>query len=413
MAQELTRREFLRVTALTGLLTAVAGRTTVKAQGVVNCAVIGTGEYGRNLLSYLIKVPTAKVVALCDIYEPHLKKALDIVGQPVATYDDYRKVLDDKEVHAVIIATPPHTHKPIALDALQAGKHVWCEVPLALTIDDARTIAKAATQTGLVFQAGLQRRYNPAYEHAVKFMRTGAIGRPTLTQAQWHQKTSWRRPIRDEKWERQLNWKLYRDTSGGLFTEVALHQFDTARWFLRALPTAVAAWGSTVLWQDGREVPDTIQCVLEFPDGVRMTYHATLTNSYQGAFDLFAGEFGTIYLSGFYGVLFKEADAPSLGWEVYAKRERIAQSEGFLLVANATKLIEQGKLPGEEGFKPALEDHEEFAALSRFVAAIAEGKKPAVSAAEGFEATVVALKAVEAWRTGTSQTIKATELQLG
>ena len=277
----------------------------------------------------------------------------------------------------------------------------------------ASTIAKAATQTGLVFQAGLQRRYNPAYEHAVKFMRTGAIGRPTLTQAQWHQKTSWRRPIRDEKWERQLNWKLYRDTSGGLFTEVALHQFDTARWFLRALPTAVAAWGSTVLWQDGREVPDTIQCVLEFPDGVRMTYHATLTNSYQGAFDLFAGEFGTIYLSGFYGVLFKEADAPSLGWEVYAKRERIAQSEGFLLVANATKLIEQGKLPGEEGFKPALEDHEEFAALSRFVAAIAEGKKPAVSAAEGFEATVVALKAVEAWRTGTSQTIKATELQLG
>ena len=413
MAQELTRREFLKTTALAGLLTAVAKRPTLSAQGTVNCAVIGTGEYGRELLGYLIKVPNAKVVALCDIYEPHLKKAQDIVGQPVATHTDYRRVLDDKNVHAVIVATPPHTHKQIVLEALQAGKHVWCEPPLALTVEEARAIAQAGAKASTVFQVGLQRRYNPAYEHAVKFMRTGAIGKPTLVQAQWHRKTSWRRPVREAALERQVNWKLYRETSGGLFTEVALHQFDVARWFLRAQPTSVAAWGSIILWQDGREVPDTIQCVLEFPDGVRMTYHATLTNSYQGAFDLFAGEFGTIYLSGFYGVLFKEADAPSLGWEVYAKRERIAQSEGFLLVANATKLIEQGKLPGEEGFQPALEDHEQFAALSHFITAIAEGKKPMTGAAEGLEATVVALKAVQAWQTGTPQPIKASDLQLG
>ncbi len=413
MAHEMSRREFLKATTLASVLASVGKRSVSQSSDQINVAVIGTGEYGRELLGYLIKVPNAKVVALCDIYEPHLKKAQDIVGQPVATHTDYRRVLDDKGVQAVIIATPPHTHKQIVLDALQAGKHVWCEPPLALTIDDARAIAQAGAKASTVFQVGLQRRYNPAYEHAVKFMRTGAIGKPTLVHAQWHRKTSWRRPVRDAALERQVNWKLYRETSGGLFTEVALHQFDVARWFLRAQPISVAAWGSIVLWQDGREVPDTIQCVLEFSDGVRMTYHATLTNSYQGAFDLFAGEFGTIYLSGFYGVLFKEADAPSLGWEVYAKRERIAQSEGFLLVANATKLIERGKLPSEEGFQPALEDHDQFVALSHFIAAITEGKKPMMGVVEGLEATVVALKALQAWQTGTSQDIQATDLPIG
>lgn len=414
MAQEMTRREFLKATTLAGFL-ASAGHRRVAAQDGdgVTFSIIGTGEHGRELLGFLIKVPNAKVLSLCDIYEPHLKKALDIIGQPVATYDDYRRVLDDKRLQAVIVATPPHTHREIVLAALQAGKHVWCEPPLALSIDDAKTIAKAAISAGTVFQVGLQRRYNPTYNHSFKFMEAGAIGKPVLVHGQWHRKISWRRLVKDESLERQINWKLYKETSGGLLTEVALHQFDVTRWFLQMLPTSVMAWGSILLWQDGREVPDTVQCLLEFPDGVRMTYHATLTNSFQETFDLFAGELGTFYLSGLYGVMFKEADARSLGWEVYARREKLGRDEGYLLVANSTKLIAEGKMPGEEGFKPALEDNEFFAALSSFITAIKEGKKPVAGAVEGLEATIVALKAVEAWQRGTPQTIKASELQIG
>lgn len=405
MMHELTRREFLKATTFAGVLTAtVAGRRTVSAQGgdAINFAVIGTGEHGRELLSFLIKVPNAKVGALCDIYEPHLKKAQDIVGQPVVTYDDYRKVLDDKSIQAVIVATPPNTHKEIVLAALQAGKHVWCEPPLALTVDDAKAIAKAATGASTVFQTGLQRRYNPTYVQAIKFLRPGIIGRPALMHGQWHFKVSWRRPVRDPALERQINWKLYKQTSGGLLTEVALHHFDVARWFLLALPVSVSAWGSIVKWQDGREVPDTIQCVLEFPEGVRLTFHATLTNSFQGTFDFVAGEYGTIYLAGLWGVLFKEADAPSLGWEVYAKRERLGRNEGYLIVANATKLLKEGKMPGEEGFQPTLEDQELFVALSGFVVSIREGRKPKTGAAEGLTATVISLKAVESLESGTT-----------
>jgi predicted dehydrogenase len=436
MAREMTRRDFLKATTLVGVLASAGSRSFGQSSDQINVAIIGTGEHGRTLLGYLLKIlsldvemlklfldltereeatfrpPNFKVAALCDIYEPHLKRALDIVGQPVPTYDDYRRVLDDENIHAVIVATPPHTHKQIVLDALQAGKHVWCEPPLALNLEDAKSIAKAATQANTVFQVGLQKRYNPTYSHSVKFMRTGVLGKPTLVHAQWHRKTSWRLPVRDQVLERQVNWKLYRETSGGLLTEVALHQFDVARWFLGALPISVTAWGSTILWQDGREVPDTVQCVLEFPNGVRMTYHATLTNSFQATYEFFGGEFGTIYLSGAIGVLFKEADAPSLGWEVYAQRHRLGRDEGYMLVASATKLLELGKEPGEVGIADRLENNEFVVALIRFAMAINEGKKVAAGALQGLEATAIALKAVEALTTGTTQAIKASELQL-
>ncbi len=437
MARELNRREFLKVAALTSALASVGRRNCAQGDDAINIAIIGTGEHGRTLLSYLLKLPNAdvemlklfldlslkeeatfqlpnlRVAALCDIYEPHLKRALDMVGQLVATYDDYRRVLDDKNIHAVLVATPPNTHKQIVLEALQAGKHVWCEPPLALNLEDAKAIAKAGTQAKTVFQVGLQKRYNPTYVHSVKFMRTGVLGKVSLVHAQWHRKTSWRRPVRDEALERQVNWKLYRETSGGLLTEVALHQLDVARWYLGALPTSIMAWGSLVLWQDGREVPDTVHCLLEFPGGVRMTYHATLTNSFQASCEIFAGEFGTIYLSGATGVLFKEADAPSLGWEVYAQRHRLGRDEGYMLVASATKLLELGKEPGKEGIGERLENNEFVIALLQFAMALREGKRVTAGALQGLEATVLALKAVEALATGSPQTIKASDLQLG
>lgn len=437
MAQEMTRRDFLKATALAGVLTSTSRLSFGQSPEQINVAIIGTGEHGRTLLGYLLKIPSAdvemlklfldlttreeatfqlpnfKIAALCDVYEPHLKRALDMVGQPVATYDDYRRILDDKNIQAVIVVTPPHTHKQIVLDALQAGKHVWCEPPLALNLDDAKAIAQAGAQANTVFQVGLQKRYNPTYSHSVKFMRTGVLGKTSLAHAQWHQKTSWRKPVRDQALERQVNWKLYRETSGGLLTEIALHQFDVARWFVGTLPVSVTAWGSTVLWQDGREVPDTVQCTLEFPNGIRMTYHATLTNSFQATYEFFAGEFGTIYLSGGLGVLFKEADAPSLGWEVYAHRHKLGRDEGVMLVASATKLLELGKEHGEVGLEERLENNEFVAALIRFTMAIREGKKVAAGALQGLEATAIALKAVEALTTATTQTIKASDLQLG
>lgn len=136
MSRELSRREFLKAATLTSVLASVSKQSASQSEDQINIAIIGTGEHGRTLLGYLLKIPSAdiemlklfldltsreeatfrlpnfKVAALCDIYEPHLKRALDIVGQPVPTYDDYRRVLDDKNIQAVIVATPPtHTNK--------------------------------------------------------------------------------------------------------------------------------------------------------------------------------------------------------------------------------------------------------------------------------------------------------------
>jgi len=440
VAAEMTRRQFLKTTTLAGVAASAGKRGFAQSSDQLGVAFIGTGEQGRTLLGHMLKIPNLdvgmlklflnlreqeeagfrlpnfQVQALCDIYEPHLKRALDIIGQPIATFSDYRRLLEEKNIEAVIVATPPHTHRQIVLDALQAGKHVWCEPPLALTREEGEVIAKAASQARTVFQVGLQKRYNPTYRHAVKFMRTGVLGKISLAHGQWHRKTSWRLPVRDPALEREVNWKLYRATSGGLITEVALHQFDVARWFLGALPTSITAWGSpdrSAPEQDGQEVPDTVQCLLEFPGGVRMTYHATLTNSFHQSFEFFAGEFGTIYLAGATGVLFKEADAPSLGWEVYAKRQQLGGDEGYTLIASSTKLLELGKEPGKFGAEERLENNEFVIALIGFALSIQQGRKVVADARQGWEATAVALKALEAQVTGTPQIIHPSDVQFG
>ncbi|MCS7224298.1 MAG: Gfo/Idh/MocA family oxidoreductase [Armatimonadetes bacterium] len=413
MKKEISRRQFLK---WTGLMTFVGSTTTVGSSSPagepVGVAFIGTGEWGRTLLGYLIKVPGFEVIALCDVYEPHLKKALEIVGKPVAAHSDYRKVLEDGKVKAVIIATPPHTHREIVSAALQAGKHIWCEVPLAHNEEETRGLAREVVEAKTVFQCGLQRRYNPTIIQAYKFHRAGTLGRLVLWSGRWHRKDSWRRIGRDPESEKALNWRLDPELSGGLITEVLLHHFDLAGHFIGSPPQQVHCQKSLVLWEDGREMPDTVTCLLTYPDQVQADFQATLANSFQGVWDIVAGEFGAFFFQGFKGLLFREADARPLGWEVYAKRERLAREEGYLIVADATKLLEQGKMPGELGVTETLENHEIYQALKGFQESVRSGTRPKADIIKGLEATIVALKAAQAARSQTPVTIKATDFQI-
>src|SRR5690606_28595234 len=142
---------------------------------------------------------------------------------------DFRRVLDDATIPAVIVATPTHLHREVAVAALQAGKHVYCEMPLAHTVQDARAIAEAAAAAKKqVFQVGLKYRTNPQHRQVFQFIRGGALGRPTLARAQWHDKTSWRRASATKERERELNWRLDPRLSLGLVGEIGIHQVDTA-----------------------------------------------------------------------------------------------------------------------------------------------------------------------------------------
>jgi predicted dehydrogenase len=181
----LDRRGFLQ--AATGSLALLLSRRGLAAAQTpapeppagppLQVGVIGLGAWGREMLTVLGRTPSTRVAAICDGYQPFLKRAASTLPQAAGT-TDWRRVLDARDVEAVIIATPTATHREIALAALQAGKHVYCEAPLAASIEDARAIARAAADaSSLVFQAGLQGRSNALYVHVHEFVKSNVLGR--------------------------------------------------------------------------------------------------------------------------------------------------------------------------------------------------------------------------------------------
>lgn len=369
-----------------------------KPPAPVTCAVIGLGDQGRDIIKSLVTLPGANVKTVCDSYANIHQRAVTLAPKATAVAES-RKVLDDKSVQAVWIATPTHLHKDLVLAALQAGKHVYCEAPLAHTVEDARAIAAAAAKyPKQVFQAGCQRRLNPLEQHVYGFMRAGVLAKLAVGRGSWNKKTSWRRAAATPQREKDLNWRLDKKVSTGLMGEIGLHQVDVASWFLRGKPLSVTATGLVAAWRDGREVADTVQCVFEYPNGFRYVYMASLATSFEGDRDIFQGSDASILLHKDRAWMVKESDAPNLGWEVYATKEAIHDDTGIALVANATKLLDEGKDPSEsrdEYTKGPL-----YYSCEAFLEAVRGTAKTACGAVEGFEATVVALKANEAVTSG-------------
>ena len=349
------RRDFLKGGSVATLMTmlggvelfaqtnAASGEATKEPAVKVNVAVIGLGAWGREIVNTLARMPQAtppldaRITALCDTYPASLKRIASVAPGATLT-EDYKTILDNKDIRAVIIATPTHGHKELVLAALKAGKHVYCEAPLANTIEDAREIAlaaKAAKQ--LVFQAGLQMRSDPQRLFLLPFIRSGALGKTVLARAQWHKKTSWRSASPNPDREKALNWRLSKATSLGLIGEVGSHQLDQATWFMNMLPAAVTGWGSINFWKDDRDVPDTIQAVFEFPSDVRMIYDATLVNSFDAEYEMLYGSDAAVMMRESKAWMFKEVDSPLLGWEVYADKMTFYKETGIALVAGKSK----------------------------------------------------------------------------
>jgi predicted dehydrogenase len=350
---ESNRREFLKNTSLAALMTLMGGvelraenaatnapgeaaLTKIPDPPSVNFGVIGINEWGKEILHQLSLMPYTPVVAICDTYPHALRKAADEAPK-AKQYADYKELLADPNVQAVVIATPTGTHREIALAAIAANKHVYCEAPLANTIEDAKAIAAAARDAvKIVFQAGLQERSHPQRHYLVPFIRGGMLGKDVMARSQWHQHNSWRREAANDKRAAELNWRLDQKTSAGLIGEVGVHQIDVASWFLRNRPLAVTGFSSLILWTDGRDVPDTVQTVYEFPHGVNLMYDATLCNSFDAAYEMYYGTESTVMVRDSKAWQFKEAGSPLGGWEVYARKDTFYKESGIQLVANGS-----------------------------------------------------------------------------
>jgi predicted dehydrogenase len=438
---DFNRRDFLRGASFATVATMMGGVPILAAdtpaaaseekkskKPPVKCGVIGLGLQGRELLTALSLLPNAPVVALCDTYEAMVNRAKKLAPD-AQTYTDYKELLANKDVKAVLIATPTHKHREIAEAALAAGKHVYCEAPLAYSLEDARAIAQAARKAARYnFQPGLQRRADPQQPFTLKFIRAGAAGNLVKARAQWAKKNSWRRSAPSPEREKELNWRLYHATSLGLVGEEGIHQVDLVAWFLKARPKSVTGFGSLQFWSkdnDDREVADTVQAVFEFPNKVNFFYDASLANSFESEYEVFYGSDAAVVLRGASAWMFKEADAPLLGWEVYCRKdEGVAYKEaGLSMRADATKIKAQGKQADDQPYQKtalasameafiantntlsaAMEDFEMMGGDFKDEKALREYlqgdslKKAHIEAPgwqEGYEATVLAMKANE------------------
>jgi predicted dehydrogenase len=394
------RRDFIRgsgVFAFASMLPAMELVPTLWTPAAnTKIAVIGAGRWGRKIAAELHGLEGAQVIAVAEPVASRLRsakrKAPDALGY--ASLAEVRAV--HPELQAVVVATPSHLHAAIAQEALEAKLHVYCEAPMATTAEDLRLIQAAAATSGSVFACGLMARSNPLYAHARDFVRSGTIRDSVGYAAHHHEKNRWVSPARDPKDEAALNWRLDEKVSLGLAGEFGVHQFDVFHWFLGQYPLAVRGRGSIQFYRDGRKVHDTIGLELEFPDERYLHYDATLANSFGKRHEVFYGSAGAIKMAQDAGWLFKESDAPTLGFEVYAGREHFHDEEGITLVADATKLAAQERL--KEGV--GLQEPPLRFALKAFLNSVQEGGEIACSATEGARAAYVAIAANQALLSG-------------
>ena len=391
---ETDRRDFLiqSAGALAGmaLLPGLEAMATNVPKGYP-VAIIGMGRQGRAIAAELQKLGAA-IVAICDLDEPRLRSARRRVSDATPYADSDSLLTTEKGVEAVFIATPTHQHRAIAEAAVAAGKHVYCEAPLAHTLEDARAIALAARSNPRVFQVGLLARSNPVYSLARSFFRTEAFLKLVSMRAQNSRKTSWRQAASTAERQARLDWRLDPTVSLGLPGEWGTHQFDVIHWFTGQYPHRVSGNGGVFVWEDGRKVADTVNLTLEFPKGQSLQYQATLGNSYGGRYEVLHGVNSAFKLAWSHGWMFKEADAATQGWEVYANRQRFFNDEGITLIADATKLASQNKLKDGVG----LPNDSLHYGVADFLLSCAEQMKVKTGVSEGLRATAVGIAAQRA-----------------
>lgn len=257
---------------------------------------IGTGSRGMYNMHAVMALPHAEIVALCDIYPPNLKEASGLCPN-AKTYTDYKKMLESPDIDGVIISTPLYLHAPITLDALDAGKHVYCEKAMALTMEECKAIYDAYQKTDKVLYFCMQRMFDKKYIKGMQMIHSGVIGDIVGERCYWFRNHDWRRPVPSPELERQINWRLYRDYSGGLMTELASHQLEVCCWAMQMVPESVIGMGDIVYWKDGREVYDSVNLVYHYSNGVKINYESLISNKFNGMEDQILGNKGTMNLA--------------------------------------------------------------------------------------------------------------------
>ena len=261
----MNRRHFLMSSAVAAQ--AVFGQSP---NSQVGTAMIGVGNRGSYLLTGVMAQQNARVVALCDNKPDRLDKAATAAAKSnPATTADWHKIIDRKDVDAVFIATPPYLHAEMAVAALKAGKHVYCEKPIGLTASDVREVVKAARQSKAVFQAGQQMRSFRQMGEAVRKIHEGAIGDVLFVKAQRHGSADLDHNGPSSDWYFDVK------KSGGYLIEMSVHNLDACNWAIGQHPTRAAGFGGINFYKNnpvGRDIMDHASITYDYPNGAKMSF---------------------------------------------------------------------------------------------------------------------------------------------
>ena len=373
-------------------------------------ALIGTGSRGQYHIHNLLLIPHARIVALCDCYEPNLQAAAALCPG-AKLYRDYRKLLEDKDIDGVIISTPLGSHAAITLDALSAGKHVFCEKAMARTLDECKAVYDAYRKSDKVLYFCMQRMFDEKYLRGMKLLHDGLIGEIVGMRCHWFRNADWRREVPSPELERQINWRLYKEHSGGLMTELACHQIEVCNLAVGRIPQSISGMGDIVYWKDGREVYDSVNVIYRYADGRKINYESLISNKFNGMEDQILGKKGTMELAK--GVYYLEEDNSRSGIEclIDSMKEKVLTSvplagpswrpevKGQYIPHN----IVEGKISVNGGQNMIGVDNDgSDVILSAFCSACITGEKAVNVVEEAYCATVLCLlgnKAMEEQRT--------------
>jgi predicted dehydrogenase len=407
----------------------VEAGSPVAAAGLreINVALLGAGAQGQVLTDAMLRIPGLRFRAVCDIWEEYnQKRVVNILRRykhEVNGYVDYREMLDkERELDAVVVATPDFWHAQHAVDCLTAGKHVYCEKEMSNTLEGARRMVAAARETGRLLQIGHQRRSNPRYLHCHDKLLGEArlLGRIVTVSGQWNRAVTpdLGAPDRYAIPEARLqqygfknmhqfrNWRWYRGLGGGPIVDLGSHQIDIYSWFLGANPSHVMASGG-LLYHDPKthEWYDTVMAVYDYetPLGpVKAYYQTQTTNGSQGYFENFMGDQGTLLISeselNYAGRVYRDPNAPAWdtwiqkGYITVPKPQEVQATEDTGAVAD----VRESVAPDEHRVPVALRDPYHQPHLQNFFDAVRGSATLTCPGETGYETAVAVLKVNDA-----------------
>jgi predicted dehydrogenase len=327
------RRSFLKTTGMVTAGSVIApnlhmlGATSSEAGHAKNdylqIALIGAGSQGQGDTKVALQVPGVKLLAVADCYQGRLDHSKELWGQDIFTTRDYRQILSRKDIDAVIIATPDHWHKQAAVDAMKAGKDVYCEKPMIHVYADGPEMIDTARSTGRILQVGSQRVSSVVYAKAKQLLASGAIGQLNMVTARWDRNSSvgawnytvpldaspetcdWPRflgtapqiPFNAEQFFQWRKWKAY---GTGVAGDLFVHLFSGTHFITGAPgPTRAMATGGLRFWKDGRNVPDVLLALFDYPEGFNLSLRVNFVDGGEESEGLiFTGSEGTMEIAG-------------------------------------------------------------------------------------------------------------------